>query len=57
MFAGKVVSECGISVRDELGASLDGLPDGDGDWLLEIKTRSNNCPCPTRDYQRDHGAY
>ena len=46
MFVGKVVSECGMFVRDELGASPDGLPDGDGDWLLEIKTRSDNCPGP-----------
>lgn len=44
--AGKAVAECGIFVRNGLGASPDGLPDGENEWLLEIKTRSNNCTGP-----------
>lgn len=40
------MSECGIFLRNDLGASPDGLPDADGDWLLEIKTRSINCTSP-----------
>ena len=44
--SGKAVTECGIFVRNDLGASPDGLPDGDTDWLLEIKTRSSNCAGP-----------
>jgi len=40
------VNECGIFIRNELGASPDGLPEEEADWLLEIKTRSSNCTGP-----------
>ena len=42
---------CGIFVRSGIGASPDGLP-SDDDWLLEIKTRSINCPEPLQTIEK-----
>ena len=46
IISGRTVTECGIFVRNDLGASPDGIPDEETDWLLEIKTRSINCSGP-----------